>query len=121
MNELRRFVALRDTAEVEKLIESKGLTQEDIMLIFESLDIDYDVDSKIRELRQITHKENCGDEMSDRVQFFAKNLMGISPLEWSKVKMVIDACFYRRVCDYERQITLDSDEEIKRAYRYRLG
>lgn len=117
MNELRRFVALRDTAGVEKLIESKGLSQEDIMLIFESLDIDYDVDSKIRELRQTTHKENCGDGMSDRWQFFAKNLMGITPLEWENVKRLIDACFDQRVREFERKISLDSDEEIKMAYQ----
>lgn len=50
--ELRRFMPLGDTAAVEKLIKEKGLSREDLTLIFSSLDINHKAFPEILKSRE---------------------------------------------------------------------
>lgn len=56
MGELKRFIALGDTKELEKLIKRKALNHEDLMLIFKSLDVNRTVYPEIEERRRAVHK-----------------------------------------------------------------
>lgn len=52
----RRFIALRDTTKVERLIEEKRLSREDLILIFESLDINRRAFPEIVKAREAAQK-----------------------------------------------------------------
>lgn len=52
----KRFIALRDTTDVERLIEEKRLSREDLILIFESLDINRRAFPEIAEAREAAQK-----------------------------------------------------------------
>jgi len=55
----RRFILLKDTAELEKLIKEKELSREDLTLIFSSLDINHKAFPEIVESRKAAQKTLC--------------------------------------------------------------
>lgn len=58
----RRFVPLKDTSEVERLINEKELSREDLTLIFESLDINHKAFPEIAKSRTAAQKTLCLDK-----------------------------------------------------------
>lgn len=55
MEELRRFIEINDTTELQKLIKRKALNHDDLVLIFKSLDINHTVFPEIVKLREAAH------------------------------------------------------------------
>lgn len=55
----RRFIPLKDTAELEKLIKEKELSREDLTLIFSSLDINRKAFPEIVKSRKAAQKTLC--------------------------------------------------------------
>ena len=55
----RRFIPLKDTAELEKLIKEKELSRKDLTLIFSSLDINRRAFPEIVESRKAAQKTLC--------------------------------------------------------------
>lgn len=51
----------------------------------------------------------------------ARQLKGITYLEWTKLRMIIDAVFDRQKSELELQLQLTDDDDIERAIRSRLG
>ena len=56
----------------------------------------------------------------EKILEIASNLIGISYMQWFKVRMVVDAVFDKKKSDYARQIALDSEEELKAAIKSRF-
>lgn len=51
----------------------------------------------------------------------AATLIGIDYVQWLKVKTAIDAAFDKKRKEYELQLTLQSEKELKEAIRSRFG
>ena len=52
---------------------------------------------------------------------YVEKLKGITPLEWSKVKMIVDRYFEYKQREHEKTLTLSEDEIVKKVTWSQFG
>lgn len=58
-SEWRRFIPLKNTKELKNMMKEKGISHEDLALIFESLDISHIAFPEIVKSREVAQKSLC--------------------------------------------------------------